>query len=314
MTDVNDEQIQIDTPLSVGDRLKNAREAKKFTIAEVSAQLRLVKDNIQALENGQWELLHGRAYARGYFSSYVKFLGLAEDELLAEFNREYQSSATESSLSNVAYIKENKSFPWLRSLSIIVVVVMTWFAYQQWQQFENEALVEVTSNTLETEQQDTDRFKESVVEPIIADEELNNSNDHELELAATSSATVATSDEASEVTEHISNEIAEQTTLIENVSVQDELVEAVEVVADSETNIGLQFSQDCWVKISDVDNKVLINKLMKANTNIELAGKSPLNVSLGRASAVSIQVDNKDFDLTPYIKGDIARFSLGGES
>ncbi|NOQ82325.1 MAG: DUF4115 domain-containing protein [Methylophaga sp.] len=313
MTDVNDEQIQIETALSVGEILKNAREAKKFTIAEVSAQLRLVTDNIQALENGQWEQLHGRAYARGYFAIYVKFLGLPEDELLAGFNREYQSSATEPSLSNVAYVKENKPFPWLKSLSIIIVLVMTWFAYQQWLQFEDEALVEVTNNTLEAEQQDTNLFNESVVEPIVSDEELNNSSDRNFELAATSQTIEAIPDEVSEVPERLSDEITNQITLTEDENVQGELVETVEVI-ESKTNIGLQFSQDCWIKISDANNKVLINKLMKADTSIELVGKSPLKVSLGRASAVSIQVDNKDFDLSPYIEGDIARFSLGDKS
>jgi len=312
MTDVNDEQIQIETALSVGEILKNAREAKKFTIAEVSAQLRLVTDNIQALENGQWELLHGRAYARGYFSIYVKFLGLPEDELLAGFNREYQSSAIEPSLSNVAYVKENKPFPWLKSVSIIIVLVMTWFAYQQWLQFENEALIEVTNNALETEQQDTNLFNESVVEPIISDEGLDDSGDHE-ELAATSQTIDAIPDEVSEIPERVSDEITNQIALTENDNVQDELVETIEVI-ESKTNIALQFSQDCWIKISDANNRVLINKLMKANTSIELVGKPPLNVSLGRASAVSLQVDNKDFDLSPYIEGDIARFSLGDKS
>ena len=87
----NDDNVVADTVLTVGQQLKQAREAKKITISEVAAQLRLTKDSIIYLEKNQWDKLHGRAYARGYLSSYVNFLALPKDELLAAFNIEYKT-------------------------------------------------------------------------------------------------------------------------------------------------------------------------------------------------------------------------------
>ena len=41
-----------------------------------------------------------------------------------------------------------------------------------------------------------------------------------------------------------------------------------------------------------------------------LGGSPPYKLVLGNASAVSITVDGKPFDLTPYIRGKVARLTL----
>ena len=89
MTNVNDNEIIIEKNLTLGKRLCQAREAKKLTIADIASELRLSKQTIELIENERWSELHGRAYARGYFTNYVKYLGLPEDEFLAAFNIEY---------------------------------------------------------------------------------------------------------------------------------------------------------------------------------------------------------------------------------
>ncbi len=307
MANVNDEEIQIDdAPLSVGVRLKKAREEKKFSIAEVSAQLRLMKENINALEAGQWEKLHGRAYARGYFTSYIKLLGLDEQEFLAAFNREYKSSASEATLSNVARIDEPKKLPWGRLLLIVFLLTATWFAYQQWLFMEADSNFEVSDPSSEIEPITNNLFNESVVEPITTP------------IEATRETEMAVSPEDANSISEVDDAVTSETTAASNIAEEgiNEVLATEVTVAEvpPETYIALQFSEDCWVKISDVDSQVLINKLMKANTRLELSGKTPLNVSLGRASAVSIQVNDKEFDLAAHTQGDVAKFTLEDDS
>lgn len=326
MADVNNEDVQIEAPLSVGERLKQAREGKSFSIAEVSAQLRLMQDNINALETGQWGTLHGRAYARGYFSSYVKFLGLPEDEFLAAFNREYEASASDKSLSNVARLKEPKGFQWGRVALIIVLFVITWFAYQQWANYEEELAAEVNNQLSEITPPSSHSFSESVVEPISNPIERNslNHSDYEptlveevLEVAheAVSEKSVSVVEIKIEppVIKETADQVIEDKTL-EHSAEDNLLVDTIVAIAPQETHIALQFSQDCWVKISDTDTQVLINKLMKAGTRLEVTGKPPLKVSLGRASAVNLKVNEKEFDLSSYIQGNVAKFTVGNES
>jgi len=315
MTDVNNEEIQIEAPLSIGERLRLAREAKNITIPEVSSQLRLVRENISFLETGQWGKLHGRAYARGYLISYVKFLGLSEEEFLVEFNREYETSELETPLSNnVARLIENKGFPWFKVLLILLLAVITWFAYQQWLQYESELVTEenLAVETVEPVAE-TNSFSSSVVEAIIPTEQISDENSNNAVLPIIEQAVEATPEVVAEPTEIVVENIAND----QNIKiVEAEVIAEVNPIppADSETNIELNFSEDCWVNVTDAKGHILLNKVMNANTNIELSGQAPLSLSLGRASAVTMKVNKADFDLAPHIRGDVAKFTLGAES
>jgi len=314
MTDVNDEeQKTLETPITIGERLIRAREAKNISIAEVSSQLRLVRENVRALEAGQWSDLHGRAYARGYLISYVKFLGLPEDEFLAAFNREYETSAPEATLSNnVARILEKKSFPWFKVLLLISLIVIGWFAYQQWLQFESESAVEVMPTTETVEPvAEINSFSTSVVEPIIAEETLSSPAVEPVEVEQ---VVEVVSNESNEITELVADSDSSQQA-VEAVVQQETIIEAqAEQQTVTETVVELMFSDDCWVNVTDSNGLVLVNKVMLANSSTEVKGLPPISVSLGRASAVSMKVNDEVFDFTSYIRGDVAKFSLGAES
>jgi len=312
MNDVNEQEVQIDEPKSSGKILQEAREAKKLSIAEVSAQIRLVRTNIQALETGQWDQLHGRAYARGYFTSYVKFLELPEEDMLAMFNREYEMSASETpSLNNVALAVEKKGFPWLKSVFIIILFVISWFAYQQWQQSEanledsaSNDLVDSSQPAIESELIEplqNNSFSDSVVEPISASK-LNNTD---IELAIEE-----TTVEPTEQIEGAVNSVIGEETIVEDINTLAEVIATNSV----ETHIELQFTEECWVNVKDADGQSLLNKLMNANTRADLSGLAPLSVSLGRASSVSMKVNDTAFDFTPYTSGNVARFTIEGAS
>lgn len=168
MTEISDDDIRmVDMPPSIGERLTKAREAKKLTTADVAVELRLTKTAVEAMEAQQWQKLHGRAYARGYFGNYVQFLGLPQDEMLAAFNNEYSDNQSLLPTYQQENIK-NKSFPWLPLLLVFIVVTITWFAYQEWQKTtvdEQQEDVELSSQ-IDNEQTNTDMFNGSVVEPI----------------------------------------------------------------------------------------------------------------------------------------------------
>lgn len=119
----------------VGETLRAAREAKKLSISEVSSQIRLLSGRLESLESGDWDELYGRTYARGYFISYVKFLGLNEDEMLAAFNKEFSSSLPESPSLLAVNLTAGKGFPWGQVIIIIGLLVLLWFCNQKYQAF-----------------------------------------------------------------------------------------------------------------------------------------------------------------------------------
>jgi cytoskeleton protein RodZ len=153
-----------------GLSLKQAREAKQLSVSEVASELRLSRDAIESLENQQWDKLYGRAYARGYFLNYVRFLGLNEAQMITAFDEEYASDEPQQKFSHP--VQETKDIPWLGILLIVTALLITWFAYQQWQVTNIE---EQNSEQFEPESSDSipsvpsDKFESSVVEPIEQD-------------------------------------------------------------------------------------------------------------------------------------------------
>ncbi len=73
--------------VSLGARLKNAREAKGITLEDVSRQTRISKGMLQSLEEDRYELLPGGFFNRGLIRSYSAFLGLPGEEELKLYER-----------------------------------------------------------------------------------------------------------------------------------------------------------------------------------------------------------------------------------
>lgn len=316
MTDVNDSEIKIATKPKIGERLRLAREAKKLTINDVATELRLTKHTIDHIENERWSELHGRAYARGYFSNYVKFLGLPEDELLAAFNVEYTLDDPSLLVGDKQDKNKNKKSVWLPVFLIILLFILTWFAYQQWQKMQNTIdVVEDNSSSLSSEIKDnsatfseTIEQQESALLPV-PQQEINDPDhyiDNELELPLNSEQN---NDALIDDLEVISEQ---QISPIPTASPDEVLVENNKV-AILEGVLDLVFTEDCWVEVKDVNAKVLLNKIMKKDDLITLNGLTPLSVMLGRASAVVVTFNNEIFDALPYTQRDVARFTLGEE-
>lgn len=80
-----------DDLVGIGERLRNAREAKGLTLAVAETLTRIRAIYLAALEDEQFDRLPGAVYARGYLRTYARALGLDPDELMdaypGAFNR-----------------------------------------------------------------------------------------------------------------------------------------------------------------------------------------------------------------------------------
>lgn len=304
----SDEAILATSSPTIGSRLQQAREAKKYSVAEVAAQLRLNKDIVTYMENQQWDKLHGRTYARGYFASYVKFLGLPFDEMLAIFNDEYQTNEPSLNLYQHGHGQQERQFPWFMLALIAIILVVMWLAFQQWQQTQAVQQASIA----EVEQVDTeDNFSTSIVEPLDAMQSSNQpiissakQTAEQLGIAANNldeitaaEAVISTSD---------SNGENSQTTITEQ---QVSNTEAAE-----ESTLQLSFSGECWVEVTNADSQVLVSKVMRADQSLLLKSDQPLSILLGRANVASVTYNNQTVDLSPHMEGDLARLTLGVES
>jgi cytoskeleton protein RodZ len=69
-----------------GERLKRERELREVTLEEVSKATRISQRFLEALENEDWERLPGGVFGRGFVRTTARYLGLDEENLLAEYD------------------------------------------------------------------------------------------------------------------------------------------------------------------------------------------------------------------------------------
>ncbi|MCC7486127.1 MAG: helix-turn-helix domain-containing protein [Burkholderiales bacterium] len=65
-----------------GAVLREARESRNLTVADVARQLKLSVNQVEALEAGEFERLPGAVFVRGFVRNYARFLKLDAEPLL----------------------------------------------------------------------------------------------------------------------------------------------------------------------------------------------------------------------------------------
>lgn len=73
-------------PRQVGRTLKQAREARRLRLSDISDQLRIRQDYLEAIEDGRLGHLPGPPYTAGFIRSYAKYLGVDPKALLENLN------------------------------------------------------------------------------------------------------------------------------------------------------------------------------------------------------------------------------------
>lgn len=73
---------------STGDVLRAAREARGEDVATVAAKLKMRRDQLEAIESGDYAKLPGRTYVFGFVRSYARYLDLDADALVQRIKDE----------------------------------------------------------------------------------------------------------------------------------------------------------------------------------------------------------------------------------
>jgi cytoskeletal protein RodZ len=68
-----------------GEHLRREREMRGVSLEEISAATRISTRFLEALEREEWDHLPGGVFNRGFIRSIARFLGLDEDNLVAEY-------------------------------------------------------------------------------------------------------------------------------------------------------------------------------------------------------------------------------------
>lgn len=106
-----------------GEHLKRERELRGVTLEEVAAATRISPRFLEAIENEQWDRLPGGAFNRGFIRSVARYLGLDEENMVAEYALETKG-LDESSASAAAQGMPRDWRPMITGAVVLVVVII----------------------------------------------------------------------------------------------------------------------------------------------------------------------------------------------
>jgi len=69
-----------------GDRLRREREMRGITLDEITESTKIARRHLEALENERFDQLPGGVFAKGFVRAYAHFLGIDEDQAVADYS------------------------------------------------------------------------------------------------------------------------------------------------------------------------------------------------------------------------------------
>lgn len=86
--------------------------------------------------------------------------------------------------------------------------------------------------------------------------------------------------------------------------------EPAPTAAVARASIGLSFNGESWVEIRDRSGAKVFSQIGAAGSTHRVEGDPPFELVVGNAAHVRITYNDKPVDLTPYVKVNVARFTL----
>lgn len=290
------------TQLQPGEKLRQAREARGLSVADVATSLKLNAEKINALEQGDIDGLAAPVFIAGYLRTYARLLELSEAEVLADFEQlmPEQESVVDPTLSeedkNYAKaagkisshfsLRDKSSSHHMLVLALVVVVGLIFFLWPTSDHVPTRLLEEkrTISEAEQTVEQKTEQSTDALDSNTAAVESMSAQEDMpvaEFEPPAEpeeSAAPIATFDALA-------------------VGMKSELI--------------LVFTEDSWVEVKDARDQRLVYRLAKAGSTRSVTGVAPFVVQLGYAPGVSIMYNGEDYDMSKYANRRSVRLRIG---
>ncbi|GAH94063.1 unnamed protein product [marine sediment metagenome] len=173
----------------IGNFLKERREAKGISLIEVEKDLKIRKKYLQALEEGNIDIIPGRTYIIGYLRNYSKYLGIDEEninQIIQTYNDlEKQKAGLEETKKKNIYLKrkdrsifEKKRFffpvkyVYLTSFVLVIFIGLLWInnSLKKAQDFPVPSPEIETEATLTLPEENVETKTETLIEETLSSE------------------------------------------------------------------------------------------------------------------------------------------------
>ncbi|WP_321809146.1 MULTISPECIES: helix-turn-helix domain-containing protein [unclassified Burkholderia] len=319
----------LETLAAVGSRLAQLREAKGWTVDDVSARLKVAPQKLRALEAGDISHLPGVTFALGVVRSYAKMLGVDPEPFAHALRRERgvqevdlsmpASSGTDLPRGRVSIPLGGSSHhhPWLWGTAIVVVAVIavlmwhtggdssSWLARFKGGATEHASAASAPAAS-SVEAAAAGGASAAAVNEAPAQVAASAVAPQAVASAAPAPAPASTPTAAAPASQPV---VAPAAASSAAVPAQPASV----VVAAGQSMVELKVKQDCWFSVRDKSGKELFSALVRAGETKQVAGDGPFKVTIGnKAGLDTVAFDGKPVDPAKYsaARGNVARFTL----
>lgn len=336
-------EVAAATGQNPGELLRQARERREWSQAEVARKLNLTVSSLNHVETGAFDKLPGHTFARGYIRAYAKLMDMDQAPLVEAFDQYTGTHAKGSDVHSLGRIEEpvRLSHNILRGVSLLLLVAVVGGSFLWWQDqgslrgkdLANIALehVEVESADGTTQIHPLDEPEDQAVTlgqqgesaPLPLEQapaELVAEASSEAAPAAAAAAPVQQAPAQAEAPAPTTAApaapatpaapVAQAAPVAPAASVPAIATEPAAVPAGS-AKVAIQFTADCWTQVSDGNGKVLFSAIKRKGDNLELTGKPPFAVRLGFARGAQVSYNGQAVDVAPFTSGETARLKLG---
>lgn len=290
----------------VGQQLRQAREARGLSLADIALTLKLGQRQVAALEAGDWHGLPGQTFIRGFVRNYARLVQLDPGPLMAQLDRilERPASNLEMPESRPAEIERSGYLSGSRKDRQVMLV--------------GAGLLAVAGLAYVLMPNDLSALRDSVQGV------LDSLGRKEAPAAPATASPAEPVFPPGATPQQVMNPqvlVPAEPAPAPAVKPPEPAVPAapavsaapvVPPVAATATAAQMRFVADksAWVEVRDRDNKVVFSQRMAAGSEQVLAGPGPLSVVVGYAPGVRLFWHGQLIDLAPHSKGDVARLVL----
>ncbi|MDF9619977.1 DUF4115 domain-containing protein [Pseudomonas entomophila] len=340
-------EVAAATRQNPGDVLRQAREKRDWSQAEVARKLNLTVSSLNNLENGAFDKLPGHTFARGYIRAYAKLMDMDQAPLVEAFDQITGTHAKGSEVHALGRIEEpvRLSHNILRVVSLLLLVAVVGGSFLWWQDntsLRGKDLAKIALEHVEVESADGTTQIHPLDEPedqAVSEGQQPESEALPLEPAASEQAPASTVEAPAAPAAPVAAPApvapaaapqapavalaptapaapaapatpAAPVAAVPAPVAPAPAVEAAPAPAGS-GNVHIQFTADCWTQVADGNGKVLFSAIKRKGDSLELTGKPPFAVRLGFARGAQVSYNGQAVDVAPFTSGETARLKLG---
>lgn len=305
----------------VGERLREAREARGMTVGDIAQTLKLGSRQVEALEAGRWEVLPGPTFIRGFVRNYARLVQLDPVPMMAILDRvlekpvarlDVPESRPATMPSSGRGLSRRDRNVVLFGAGLVVLAAGVYFLMPNDLSALREDIQSLVNSLSRKDQPagesaQTNAAPEPVFPPGTTPQQVMNPQ-----------AMVPAENVPPPVAPPVSEPVAPAAPV--NGAAQPATPPAPPASAPppatpsasaaTAPQLRFVFDKDSWLEVRDRNNKVVFSQRLTAGAEQSLTGNGPLSVVVGYAPGAHLYWRGQPVDLAPHTKGDVARLVL----